>query len=606
MGQPDGKESEQSMPTHARDLGPGSVMNYLLGVVFAVCIGFSDCNPALARDSISGRSIIQYDSIHHPVIARRGMVVAQNEIAATIGAEILQAGGNAIDAAIATGLALAVTLPRAGNIGGSGFMLIYLADEDRTIALDFYSEAPAAADRDAFRDEQGNVDRFRRYSYLGPAVPGTVAGFDHALTEYGTMTWEEVAGPAIELARNGIVVTDDLHYAISTKEEILRRDPATRSLYIKDDGTFYGPGEILRMPELANTLQLIAERGASEFYRGSIGQSIADAMAANGGFIRKNDLAVYRVVEREPIWCSYRGYKYALMTPPSAGVYICELLNIIENFEIREIGAQNADLYHVLAESMKIVFSDRSRYTGGTPQYEMPVARLTNKDYAKRLADTIRADTVKRDAMIGAGLPVMLEESRDTTHYSIADRYGNVVANTYTLGSSFGSGVTVPGTGILLNDHIANFALSAGVPGATGFQANPNNRLEQGKRAVSTISPVIVFKDDAPFLVTGSPGGTRIITALTQLIISIIDHHMNIAQATATPRIHQEWNTEEGRKLEMEVGHSIDTINRLNNLGHEVHEASAIGSTQSILIKDGVFHGAADPRRPGAVVIGVN
>lgn len=581
-------------------------MKLLTAVALALCICCSASGSALIPDLPHTGSIIQYDSVHHAVAARRGMVVSQNEIATRIGADILARGGNAVDAAVATGLALSVTLPRAGNIGGSGFMLLYLAESGKTIALDYYSAAPETAIPDAFEELDGSVDRSRRYSYLGPAIPGTIAGFDYVLRKYGTMKWRDVARPAIELARNGIVVSDDLHYALSAKRKILHRDPATREIYFGEDGSLTAPGEVLEMRDLAKTLQLIAEQGAHAFYRGQIADAIDDAMEANDGFVRKRDLAEYRVVEREPVWCTYRGYELALMTPPSSGVYACELLNIIENFPVRDMGVQSAELYHILSESMKMMFADRSKFTGGGPQYQMPVAQLTDKEYAQRLAAKILPDKAKPYSMIKPGSFASYGESRDTTHYSIADRYGNVLSNTYTLGSSFGSGVTVPGTGILLNDHIANFALSAGAAGATGFQANPNNRLEGGKRAVSTISPVIVFKDGVPYVATGSPGGTRIISSVVQLIIAVIDHGMNIAQATNMPRMHQEWNTEESGELEVEAGHSADTIRILRELGHNVKNAPTIGSTQSILIEDGIFHGAADPRRPGAFVMGVN
>lgn len=581
-------------------------MKLLGALALLVCAGCSAADKVSIAEPLKTRSIIRYESIHHPVTSQRGMVVSQNGVATSIGTDILEKGGNAIDAAVATGLVLAVTLPRAGNIGGSGFMLIHLADSNRTIALDYYSAAPSAANRDVFKTDSGVVDRLRRYSYLGPAIPGTIAGFHHALENYGSMTWQEVAQPAIDLARNGVVVTDDLYYALMSKREVLYRDPESRSVFFKADGSLLSPGERIVYSDLADTLEQIAKKGMDAFYKGDIAKKIDTAMVANGGFIRKADLANYQVNETDPIWCAYREYDIAFMVPPSSGVYTCELLKIIENFPVREMGVQSAALYHVLAESMKMVFADRSKFTGGTPQYQMPVAQLTDKAYTRRLAATILPDRAKPYAMIEPGTFAAYEESRDTTHYSIADRHGNIVSNTYTLGSSFGSGVTVPDTGILLNDHIANFALSVGVSGVTGFQANPNNRLEDGKRAVSTISPVIVFKNGAPYLVTGSPGGTRIITSVAQLIIALVDLDMDIAQATNLPRMHQEWSIGGSGVLEVEAGHSVDTIRILRELGHKVQKAPTIGSTQSILIREGLFHGAADPRRPGALAMGVN
>lgn len=576
-------------------------------LVIASCEVMEPASVAQSTKSpLKGRSIIRYDSIHHPVTSRRGMVVSQNHTATSIGAEILARGGNAIDAAVATGLALAVTLPRAGNIGGSGFMLIHLADEDRTIALDYYSAAPLAANAAAFRTDDGLVDRRRRYSYLGPAVPGTIAGFDLALKKYGSMTWREVAQPAVDLARSGVLVTDDLYYALQTKRELLYRDPETRSLFFKQDGSLIGPGEKIVLADLAETLEEIADNGAAAFYEGEIAKRIDSAMAKNNGFVREADLANYEVYEEEPLWCTYRAYKIAMIVPPGSGVYTCELLNVLENFPLREMGAQSAALLHVLAEAMKIVFADRSRFTGGKPHFQMPAAMLTDKAYARRLVDSIQLDRARPYSEIEPGAFAPIPESRDTTHFSTADQFGNVVSNTYTLGSSFGSGVTVPNTGILLNDHIGNFSLSVGIPGAQGFQANPNNELQNGKRAVSTISPIIIFKEGEPLVVSGSPGGMRIISTVVQLVVSIIDHNMNISQATNLPRIHQAWSTHALGKLEIEPGQSADTIRILSEIGHNVILAPTMGSLQSILIKDGTFYGAADPRRPGASAIGVN
>ncbi|MEM6513116.1 MAG: gamma-glutamyltransferase [Pseudomonadota bacterium] len=575
-------------------------------LTFVGCLAATACaatDPIPAAEAPTSRQIIRYDTIHHPVVSQRGMVVSQNDVASRIGADILAQGGNAVDASIATGLALAVTLPRAGNIGGSGFMLVHMADTDETVAIDYYSAAPVAADREAFRNDDGKMDRSNRYGYIGVAIPGTVAGFHKALQDYGTMSWREVAQPAIDLARDGIVVTRDLHYALAAKRHVLVRDPGSRAVYFKPDGSLYAPGETLRFPDLADTLEAIADGGADAFYRGEIANRIDDAMRQSGGFVRQTDLADYIVYAEEPLRCTYRDYEVALMVPPSSGVYVCQLLNILEQHDIRELGAGSGAYFHVLAEALKLVFADRSAFTGGKPQYAMPVDRLTDKDYARRLAETIDLSAARSFNEIRPGALAPPAESRDTTHYSVVDRFGNAVSNTYTLGSSFGSGVTVPGTGVLFNDHIGNFALSVGEPGARGFQANPNNQLGPGKRAVSTISPMLVFKNDELVFVSGSPGGTRIISAVAQVLVSIVDFEMNVAEATMMPRIHQQWSADEPDELQLERGHSMDTVRLLEQLGHRVGFSPTFGSVQSIFVDGNTSYGAADPRRPGALAV---
>ncbi|MEM1173268.1 MAG: gamma-glutamyltransferase [Pseudomonadota bacterium] len=573
----------------------------LVGCSLTACAAAQQ--PVTPEPAPTNRQIIRYDTIHHPVVSDRGMVVSQNDIASRIGADILAQGGNAVDASIATGLALAVTLPRAGNIGGSGFMLIHMAETKETIALDYYSAAPAVVDREVYRDESGKINRSNRYGYAGAAIPGTVAGFQRALENYGTMSWREVAQPAIDLARDGIVVSDDLHYALAAKRRVLSQDSGSRSVYFKPDGTLYAPGETIKFPDLAATLEAIADEGADAFYRGSIAALMDEAMSESGGFLKRTDLEGYAVYEDEPIRCAYREYVVALMVPPSSGVYVCQLLNILENHDVGGMGAGSADYFHVFAEALKRVFADRSVFTGGRPQFAMPVALLTDKAYADDLAASIDLQKATPFSEILPGALAPEEESRDTTHYSIVDRFGNAVSNTYTLGSSFGSGVTIPGTGVLLNDHIGNFALSVGEPGATGFQANPNNRPEPGKRAVSTISPMLVFKDDKLVLVTGSPGGTRIISAVAQVLVSIVDFDMNVAEATMAPRIHQLWSADEADSLQMERGHSMDTVRLLQRKGHAVEISPTFGSVQSIYVDGDTSYGAADPRRPGALAV---
>lgn len=548
-------------------------------------------------------AIIRYDSIHHPVIGVGGMVSSQRQLASEVGAEILRRGGNAVDAAVATGIALAVTLPRAGNLGGGGFMLLHLAEGQKTIAIDYRERAPQAAHRDMYLDADGNVDeRKARFSHLSSGVPGTVAGLAYALEQYGTMTWKQVVVPSIKLAEQGIGVSYDLSENLKSRRVWLTANPATAKAYYKVGGTPYEPGELLVQKDLAQTLTKLAEQGPEAFYRGQIAKKIVREMQANGGLITLQDLANYRVAERDAVTTDYRGFQVVSMPPSSSGgVHIAQMLNILEQFPVAELGAGSADNVHLLTEAMKLAYADRSEHLGDPDHFQVPIKALTGKAYARQLAKGISLSQAKPSSEIRAGKPAPFE-SPDTTHFSVMDAEGNAVSNTYTLNFSYGSGIVIPGTGILMNNEMDDFSAKPGVPNAFGLVGGEANSIQPGKRPLSSMTPTIVLRDGKPFLVTGSPGGSRIITTVLQVLVNVMDHNMNIADAIHAPRIHHQWLPDQ---LELEPGFSPDTIKLLKQKGQRVQTGRAMGSVQSIMWKDRLFFGASDPRRPGAGTIAV-
>jgi len=537
--------------------------------------------------------IIEYDSIHHPAESTGGMVVSQNVIASTIGAGILHAGGNAVDAAVATGLALAVTLPRAGNLGGGGFMLIHLADQNRTTAIEYYGQAPGKMPVDLLTGEDGKIDLGKRYSHLSIAVPGTPAGLFEAHRKYGRLPWREVLEPVIKLAEDGITVSADLAYALSSNQELMMRDAPAAAAFYKPDGSAYAQGDLLRQPDLAWSLRRLRDHGADDVYKGEIGKRLVASLQANGSPITLDDLASYRARELEPVWGSYRGHKIAYMPPTSSGLLLAQMMNILEHFPLAEQGQNSADNLHLIAEASKLVFADFSQHMGGYPQHTPPMS-LADKDYAASRAALIRMNAALDTRELAPGDPFAWE-SRDTTHYSVADAEGNVVSNTYTLGSSFGSHVVAAGTGFVLNDTLANFSWDG---------RSKANAPEGGKRAISTITPIIVFRDDTPWIASGTPGGGRIIGSMAQFLVNVIDHELNVMEATQRPRIYQGMD---GAALEFEPGFPIDMRYLLEARGHRTRSGQTMGSTQSILIdhRSGRYQGAADTRRPNAAAVGL-
>ncbi len=577
-----------------------SLVSWLLYVVLTVQL----TQPSFAQQTgvapPATQSIIRYDIIHHPEFGREGMVVSQRDVASKIGADLLEQGGNAVDAAVGVGFALAVALPRAGNLGGGGFMLVHLADSGETLSIDFRETAPAAAFRDVFLNEQREVDeQIRRSSHRSVGVPGTVAGLSYVLEKYGTMSLKTVLQPSIDLARNGIGYDYDLASAINSREARLRRHAHTEKTFFMDDGSQYSPGSVFRQPELADTLELIAKQGPKAFYDGPIARLIVDEMQRGDGLITLADLKNYAPVERKPIAGTYAGYDIVSMPPPSSGgIHLVQILNVLEHFPVTDMGANSADSLHVLTETMKRAYADRSKHLGDPDFYPVPVEWLTSKAYAAEIASQIDMGRARPSSEIAPGLKPRYE-SEDTTHYSVIDAKGNAVATTYTLNFSFGSGITVPGAGFLLNNEMADFSAKPGVPDAFGLLGGEANAVEANKRPLSAMTPTMVLKDGKPILVTGSPGGSRIITAVTQHVVNVLSHNMNVAEANHSPRIHHQWYPD---TLFYEPGINPDTLALLKARGHNLKESGTMGSVQAIYW-DGVrYQGSADPRRPGAGV----
>jgi gamma-glutamyltranspeptidase/glutathione hydrolase len=545
--------------------------------------------------------IIEYKSINHPAIDNDGMVVSQRMIASEVGAEILSKGGNAVDAAVATGLALAVVLPRAGNIGGGGFMVIHLKDKDKTLAIDYREKAPASAHRDLFLDENGDYNRKKaQFSLLSAGVPGSVAGFYYALTNYGTLSWQEVLRPSIKLAEEGFEIPHDLANTLASKRyrERLSSDPAASKVFYKKDGSLYKEGEILIQKDLASTLQKISQFGPDAFYRGDIAKLIAQEMQLNGGLITLEDLDNYNIVEREPLVGTYKNHKIVSMPPSSSGgTHLIQMLNMLEDFPIKEMGFGSSESIHILAEVMKRAYADRSKYLGDSDFYKVP-SSLTSKDYARSLNQSISSDIITPSSEVSPGDPYPFE-SPDTTHFSVMDAYGNAVSNTYTLNFSYGSGKMIPGTGMLINNEMDDFSSKPGTPNGYGLLGSEANAIEGNKRPLSSMTPTIIFKDDEPYMVFGSPGGSRIITTVLQVALNVIDHDMNIAQAIHSPRIHHQWLPE---VLMIEKGFGPDTEKLLEQKGYRLYPSSTMGSVQAIMKEGDYFYGSADPRRPSAGV----
>ena len=545
---------------------------------------------------ISGRDIFS------PVSAKKGMVVAGEPIAAKAGLEALKNGGNAVDAAVTVGFVMAVTLPRAGNIGGGGFMLVHSAKDKNVVAIDYREKAPDRASRDMFLNEKRDVDsELSRFSHLSAGVPGTVAGLALALESYGTMSLKEALRPAIELAEKGFIVSEEFSADIKKAAKRLRKWSATRKIFFKVDGSFYEPGDRFVQRDLAKTLKRIAKKGIKGFYEGKTSGLVEGEMNENGGLISKADLKNYRPVLRKPVHGTYRNHDIYSMSPPSSGgVHIVQLLNILEGYDIKSMGHNSAASIHLMAEAMKLAYADRSKHLGDPDFVDVPARWLTSKEYATKIRGQIDRAKPAPSEEIRPGMQPRYEsyESDETTHFSVVDRFGNAVSNTYTVNFSFGSGIVVDGAGFLLNNEMDDFSAKPGVPNAYGLIGGEANSVEPDKRMLSSMSPTIVMKEGKPLIVTGSPGGSRIITTTLQVIMNVIDFGMNIQEAVNAPRIHHQWLPDE---IRVEEGISPDTVKTLTDMGHKVVLKNTMGAASSILVdvKGGNFYGAADPRREG-------
>jgi len=530
-----------------------------------------------------------------PVYARKGMVVTQEPLAADVGVTVLKSGGNAVDAAVAVGFALAVTHPAAGNIGGGGFMLIRMAD-GRTSFIDFREKAPAKAAHDMYLDSSGNPTQDSIVGWRSVGVPGTVRGFELAHQNFGAKPWAELVKPAIDLAANGLPVSKSQmdSWRGGHAENLLSRFPESKRIFLKD-GAFYDWQEIFRQPELARTLERIARLGARDFYQGETAHLLANAMAANGGLITLADLHDYQAVERTPLEGDYKGYHIITSPPPSSGgVGILQMLAMLDGTAYEKTGAGSAETYHYLAAVMQRYFADRNEYLGDPDFVKNPISALLDPAYIQKRRATIDPARATPSDQISPGLPSG-SEGTNTTHYSIVDDQGNAVSVTYTLNGGYGSGITLPGAGFLLNNEMDDFASKPGTPNMFGLVQGERNSIAPGKRPLSSMTPTIILKDDKPFLVLGAPGGPVIITAVLQVIVNVIDFRMNLQDAVDFPRVHDQWKPD---RLAVERGVSPDTIAILKRMGYSVDEGySAL--VEAIRISDGWLQGAPDGRASG-------
>jgi gamma-glutamyltranspeptidase/glutathione hydrolase len=542
------------------------------------------------------------DSVH-ATVAEHGMVVAQEKIAARIGADILRQGGNAVDAAVATGFAMAVTYPRAGNIGGGGFMVIHLADRNEDVAIDYRETAPGATTRDIFLGSDGKPDSAKSLdSGLGIGVPGTVAGFALALEKYGSgrFTLAQLLKPSIDLARDGFAIADDMADTLpAAYEKRLKRWPTSVKIFSRPDGTSLRDGDRLVQPDLAATLTAIAEQGPRGFYEGAFADKLIKAVNEAGGIMTLEDLKSYQPIVRAPVRGSYRGYEIVSMPlPSSGGTVLLESLNILEGYTLSDLKQGSPASLHLLIEAMKRAYADRARYLGDPAFVNAPTNIMLAKDYAARQRASIDPDHATAAAAVASALP---REGSNTTHYSIVDRSGNAVSNTYTLNFPYGVGLVADGTGVLLNDELDDFTAAPGASNAFGLVGFEPNLPGPGKRPLSSMSPTIVLKDGKPVLLTGSPGGSRIISAVLQVIVNVLDYRMDVAAAVAAPRLHNQWLPDVVR---VESGFNADTLDALKAKGHQIVEPLGQTSANSILVTANGLLGAPDPRTRGAEAAG--
>jgi gamma-glutamyltranspeptidase/glutathione hydrolase len=572
---------------------------FLAALALAViCCGSSD-----AQEGRRGFYAPPAAGSYHPVFAEFGMVVAQEKLAAQIGADILRQGGNAVDAAVATGFALAVTYPRAGNIGGGGFMIIHSADRNEDIAIDYRETAPAATTRELFLGADGKPDIAKsRDSALGIGVPGTVAGLALALEKYGSgkITLRAILKPAIELAAKGTLITDDSADTLPDWHKRLAKWPSSAKIFSRADGASLREGDALVQSDLATTLSAVSEQGARGFYQGPVAEKLVQAIRDHGGIMTTDDLKSYQPVIRAPVRGSYRGYDIVSMPQPSSGgVVLLETLNILEGFPMRDMAQGSAASLHLMIEAMKRAYADRARYLGDPAFVNAPVSTLISKGYAarQRAGIDLNRATPWTDAL--SALPP--REGSNTTHFSVVDSRGNAVSNTTTLNFSYGVGLVAEGTGVLLNNELDDFTAAPGASNAYGLVGFEANLPGPGKRPLSSMAPAIVLKDGKPVLVTGSPGGSRIISTVLQVIVNVLDYNMDVAAAVAAPRLHHQWLPDEVR---VERGFADETLAALQAMGHVVVEPLGQTSANTIAVTPNGLLGAPDPRTRGAAAAG--
>ena len=546
-------------------------------------------------------AIYNSKAIVHPEVGKNGMVVSQHYLATNAGHSILAKGGNAYDASIAVAFALAVVLPRAGNIGGGGFMVMFDEASHESYSIDYRETAPEAATKNMFLASNGSVDKKRAtQGILSIGVPGTVYGMWEVHKKFGSMPWSKLLAPAIELAEDGFLISPFMADALNKRYEKLGK-------YKNFKNIFYSNYPVqmhqrLKQPNLANTLKIISSNGVRGFYEGEVATKIDAYMKENGGLITKQDLKNYRPIWRDTLHGEFNEHKIVTMGPPSSGgVHIIQMLNILENYDLLMMGHNSPTYTALLTESMKYAYADRSKYLGDPKFFEVPVQSLISKEYAKKISNKIKLNFITPSEKILPGSELE-NESQDTTHFSIADKNGNIVSNTYTLNSGFGSGVVIDGTGILMNNEMDDFVSAPGVPNQFGLIGGEANKIEPFKRPLSSMTPTIILKDGKPVYATGSPGGSRIITTVLQFLLNTLVFKMEISDATVVPRIHHQWKPD---VLMLETGFDIQHAAKIKSLGQKIYLSGPGTALESIEIKNDLFYGFGDTRRPDSSAKGL-
>jgi gamma-glutamyltranspeptidase/glutathione hydrolase len=532
-------------------------------------------------------------------VGREGMVAGVDEYATQVGVEVLKKGGNAVDAAVAVSLALAVTHPQAGNLGGGGFFVLHLHEKGINTTIDYRERAPLAAHRDMYLDEQSEViEDASTLGYRACGVPGQVGGLWLAHQKYGKLPWKELVEPAIKLAEEGIVVNYWLAGSLQYETELFNKYPATAAIFTKD-GKPYAYGDLLMQKDLAWTLRQIADKGHDGFYRGEVARRIAADMAANGGLITEADLAAYEAVERPPVNGKFHSFEIVSMGPPSSGgIILIQILGMLESYDLSAIGHNSSRYIQLLTEAEKLAYADRAEHMGDADFYPVPVEELISPAYIAERRLRINPERATPSAQVGHGEP-STAESEQTTHFSVVDRWGNAVACTTTLNDSFGAHVVAAGTGVVMNDEMDDFSAKPGVPNIYGLIGGEANAISPGKRMLSSMTPTIVLKDGRVYLVVGTPGGSTIPTTVIQVVLNVLVHRMPLQSAVAAPRFHHQWLPD--RTQVESIGFSKDVVAALRGMGHEVSARGWIGDVHAVLVaeKTGLLIGVSDPRRGG-------
>ena len=546
--------------------------------------------------------VLNKESITHPVVGLEGMVVTQHYLASEVGESILNKGGNAYDATIAVAFALAVVLPRAGNLGGGGFTVLYNSSDESFQSLDYREKAPLAASKNMYLDKNGEViSNLSTLGYKAIAVPGTVDGMWELHKRYGSMDWKELILPSIKLAKEGFKVSPLMADTLNRNYKSLSKFTETKKIFFQENPVKFN--SLLIQKDLAKTLEKISNNGRNGFYKGDVARKIVADMKRNDGLITLDDLENYKSKWRKPLIRKYKNFEVITMPPPSSGgVHLIQMLNILENFDLKSIKHNSPSYVLLLNEVMKYAYADRSQYLGDPDYVDVPVNKLISKGYAENISKKITIDRVTQSDDIKAGMYIDLE-SDETTHFSIADKYGNLVSTTYTLNSSFGSKVVIAKTGILMNNEMDDFSSAPGVPNQFGLLGGKFNEIQPSKRPLSSMTPTIVFKNNSPFLVIGTPGGSRIITAVLQNFLNIAEFDMNLADSINRPRVHQQWYPD---LLFLEKGFDELHAEKITELGQEVYFMNPGTALESIMIKNNYFYGYGDTRRPDSKAIGVN